>query len=76
MPPSEYVIVVVPPVMPYTVPLPSTVATAVLPLVHAPPPGISLSEVVVPAHRDAVPVISPGAALTVIVTDAVQPPNV
>jgi hypothetical protein len=76
VPPREYVIVVVPPIMPYTVPRPSTVATEVLLLVQVPPPGRSLNGVVVPAHNDAVPVISPGAALTVSVTDVVQPPKV
>lgn len=48
--PSEYEIVVVPEITPFTTPVEPIVATAVLLLAQLPPPR-SLSVVVVPAHR-------------------------
>lgn len=48
------------------------VATAVLSLVHVPPVVLLLSVVVAPVHIAVVPVIGPGAAVTVIVAVTLQ----
>ena len=64
---------VVPPATPVTTPVPeTTVATAVLLLVHEPPPA-SVSAVVNPGHTFVVPVIDDGNGLTVTVVFVVQP---
>jgi hypothetical protein len=50
-----------------------TVATDVVPLVHVPPVGVELSEVVLPAHMVVVPVIADGAELTLTTVVLVHP---
>lgn len=51
---------------PDTIPvLPVMVATAVLPLLHTPPAGLSLNVVLPFTHNDVLPVIAAGNALTV-----------
>ena len=68
-----YVIFAVPAPTPVTTPLPEpTVATPVLPLVHAPPPA-SLSVMVRPAHTGVFPVMAAGVGLTVITVVVIQP---
>ena len=60
---------------PETTPEPEpTVATPVLPLVQLPPDGDELKVVVAPVQTVAVPLIVPGAVLTVTVAMAKQPP--
>jgi hypothetical protein len=80
LPPSEYVIVTVPPVgpliAPHTLPSPSTVAIVVLLLTHVPPVIPSVRVINEPAHTDDAPLSGVGAEFTVTVTEAVQPPNV
>lgn len=71
---SVYVIFAFPDTRPETMPLAvPTVATNVLPLVQVPPLVISESVVVVPKHILAVPLITAGNELTVIVLVALQP---
>ena len=72
--------VVVPAVIPYTVPVASIVAFAVLLLLQVPPVvppvpplAVSLSAVVLPAHTDIAPVIVSGSAFTVIALVTRQP---
>jgi hypothetical protein len=60
-----YVITVVPTPTPVTTPPPVIVAIAVLPLVHAPPPVASLSEIVAPKHNSLRPDIAAGNGFTV-----------
>lgn len=74
-PPWEYVIVVVPPAIPYTLPALSTVAAAVLLLVQVPPVP-STSVIKDPSHTEDAPLIATGAALAVIVSVATHPPSV
>lgn len=72
--PSEYVIVTLPVWLPVTIPFSDpTVAVLVEDEVHRPPPGISLSSAVAPAHTVALPVMAPGEGLTVIVLVVTQP---
>ena len=60
--------------MPVTTPVAgTTVATAVLLLLHVPPPTLFVNDVVCPAHTVAVPPIEAGAAFTVILFDVKQP---
>ena len=64
--------------MPITTPLDDTVPTAALVLLHTPPPvPLDVSDVVLPAHTVAVPLMVPpvGTALTVTATvaDELQP---
>ncbi len=76
---TVYVTVVVPEVMPNIVPvltLEDAVATAVLLLVHVPNETRSLSVVLEPAQSEVVPEIEEGAAFTVTIAAAVQPPTV
>ena len=49
------------------------VATAVLLLVHVPPPDVLLNVAVVPGHAVNVPVIAAGNGLTVKVVVLIQP---
>ena len=69
--------VAVPADTPFTLPDPSTVATPVAVLLHAPPEAVSLKPVAEPAHTVAVPVIVPadgnGFTVTTAVAAAVQP---
>lgn len=72
-----YVIFARPALTPLTSPLPDTVATDALPVLHVPLPLKLYNVVVLPSHTLAVPVITTGSGFTV--TDAVrrQPvPNV
>ena len=63
---------VVPELMPSTLPVPgSTVPIAVLLLLQLPPVVISLSNVVAPAHTDVTPVIAGGASRELTVTTVV-----
>jgi hypothetical protein len=72
--PSEYVIVTVPAAIPLTIPLSEPmVATAILLLLHAPPPTPSLSIVVPPTHTFDDPLIAGGAVLTFTVVVIAQP---
>jgi hypothetical protein len=58
--------VVVPPAIPVTTPVPELmVAVVVLELLQVPPPGVEPSVVVDPWHTDAVPVMPVGTELTV-----------
>ena len=66
-------IVVVPPDTPVTSPGLTTVATAVLLLVHVPPKTASLSTISEPSHTEDGPLISAGVGLTVTVVVAIQP---
>ena len=67
-PPKEYVITEVPMATPFTMPVVShTVAFVVLLLVQVPPPTPSLSEVVAPTQMLVIPIIGPGAGVTVTV---------
>ena len=68
-----YIMVVVPPLIPVTIPVEPTVATLVMVLSHVPPALMSESEVVEPAQRTAVPVIGAGSGLTVTTIVAIQP---
>jgi hypothetical protein len=72
LPPNVYVIVVVPELTPETIPDAPTVATAVLLLLHVPPPA-SVSAVVEPTHTLAAPVIALGDELIVTTTVALHP---
>ena len=66
VPPKEYVITEVPSAMPFTMPVVSpTVAFVVLLLVHVPPPMPSVSEVVAPTQILVIPIMGPGAGVTV-----------
>lgn len=58
-----------PPATPVTIPAASTVATAVVALVHVPLPVVSASDVVDPAHTVVMPVIAPtaGSGFTVAI---------
>lgn len=59
---------------PVTIPVPEpTVATAVLLLLHEPPPEALVSVVVVPGHAVSVPPIAAGNGLTVTAWVARQP---
>jgi hypothetical protein len=64
--PDENVITAVPTFTPVTIPVVDTVATAVLLLLHAPPPMALLKVVVIPLQTSSVPVID-GAIPTVTV---------
>jgi hypothetical protein len=55
----------VPEVIPHTVPVPLIVPTAVLELIHAPPPLVLVSVTQLPIHTVLGPVIAPGSASTV-----------
>ena len=60
--------------MPVTTPVVgTTVATAVLLLLHVPPPTLFVNDVVSPAQILAVPPIEAGLVLTVILFDVKQP---
>lgn len=48
-----------------TTPVPDTVASDVLLLLHVPPAGLEDNADVLPGHADAVPVIADGIGLTV-----------
>ena len=72
--PREYVIFAVPAATPDTTPVVEfTVAVPVAPLVHIPPVGEQLNVVVDPVQTVRVPVIAPGAAVTVILFVTKQP---
>jgi len=62
---NVYVMFDVPAAAAVTVPSVPTVATAVVPLLHVPPEGEVLNDVVVPLHRNNVPLIASGTAFTV-----------
>jgi hypothetical protein len=69
-----YMIVAVPPATPVTTPVPvPTIATAVLLLLHVPPPDASLSVVVKPGQTTVVPVIGETVAFTVTVVTFEHP---
>ena len=69
-----YVMIEVPAPTPVTTPVPdTTVAFAGLLLLHVPPLVALLSVVVVPIQADSVPLIAPGAAVTVTSYVATQP---
>ena len=71
--PREYVIVVVPGIMPETTPVPEIVPTVVLLLIHVPPPAVLPNAVAAPAHTCSVPLIAEGAKFTVTTAVVVQP---
>ena len=56
-----------------TIPVPLTVPTAVLELLHTPPPVKSVKEVVDPIQKTSVPVMLAGNALTVTAPFTEQP---
>ena len=72
-PPVVYMIEAVPPAIPVTIPVEPTVAAAGDPELHTPPVTASVNAVVVPAQVVNVPVMGPGAWLTVNVSSATQP---
>lgn len=77
-PVTVYVIVALPAVNAVTTPLPFTIATAVLLLVHAPPiVPLLLNDVADPAHTDGAPLIVPAitVAFTVIDLDVLNEPQ-
>ncbi len=54
--------------MPFITPVVAlTVATAILALVHVPPPGLLANVVVAPSQTEAVPVIAAGNGFTVMI---------
>jgi hypothetical protein len=64
----------VPALMPVTIPVPAlTVALAVLLLLHAPPPGLHERVVVLPTHAAAVPLMADGPVVTVATIVLTQP---
>jgi hypothetical protein len=65
--------VAVPALTPVTIPVPETVATAVLLLLHAPAAVASLNDVVRPAHTEVVPLITAGIGFTSTEVVLVQP---
>jgi hypothetical protein len=67
------VILALPAETPVTTPEDDTVATLVVPDVHAPPGGVVLKAVVRPWHTDVLPVMPAGNGLTVIVFVASHP---
>ena len=69
--------VAVPAATPVTIPVDPTVATDVVPEVHAPPLVPSLNAVVAPAHNVAVPEIvpAPGTVFTVTTVVALALPQ-
>lgn len=72
--PIEYVIVVVPAVIPVTIPLSDPTCAIPGPAdVHVPPPVASLSVVVAIMHTCVVPVIAGGSAFTVTFAVDLQP---
>jgi hypothetical protein len=74
VPPSEYVMIAVPTVIPVNVPVPEpTVATVALLLVQVPPLIPSLRVTLVPSHRPTNPPITEGEGETVIVVVAKHP---
>jgi hypothetical protein len=68
-----YVISVVPADTPYTSPVPDTVPTAGVELLHAPPAVVLLSVMVSPAHTADGPVIADGNPFTVATAVVIQP---
>jgi hypothetical protein len=68
-----YVINAVPAFTPVTTPPVPTVAIVKLPLLHVPPAGAELKDVVAPSHTAKVPVISDGNGSTVITAVALHP---
>jgi hypothetical protein len=74
--PSEYVILVVPTVIPVTIPeREPMVATAVVPEVQLPPTAASDKVIVLPTHTVEGPRMAVGEELTVSVVVAMQPPG-
>ena len=65
--------VTVPGVIPVTMPVPETIAIAVLLLLQEPPDVASVKSTVYPAHTDVVPVIAAGNGLTITTFDVAQP---
>ena len=72
-PPAVYVIVVMPGDAPYTMPEATTVAAAVLLLLHVPPLVASLNAVVDPTHMVVAPPMGDGNGFTVTIVVAGQP---
>ena len=66
----------VPSATPVTMPLPSTVAILVFPLLHVPVPPALNKVVFPPAHNVVVPVIALGEPLTANVATAGQPDTI
>ena len=74
LPPSEYIMLAVPELIPVTMPLPMpTIATVVLLLVQVPKAMASLKVIEEPSHTDERPVITAGAGVTVITIVVVHP---
>jgi hypothetical protein len=59
--------------IPVTIPEASTVACAVLLLLHVPPAGVDASDVVSPIHTEGVPAIADGVGFTVTSDVVVHP---
>ena len=70
---NVYVIVVVPTVPPFTIPVADPIVALVLLLVHVPPPVASLNVVVSPKHTLRSPSIAVGTGFTVTTAVALQP---
>ena len=68
-----YVMLVVPPLMPATTPVPFIVPMAVALLIHVPPAVASSRSVVCPTQTNALPVIAAGDASTVTTRELMQP---
>ena len=74
--PSAYVTDAVPDVIPVATPVVGLILMLPLGVLHVPPAGVALSVVLLPIQTVSVPLIVPGAALTVTTADVLQPPAV
>ncbi len=72
---TVYVTLAVPAATPETMPVEPTVATAILLLVHVPPPVVLASAVLAPTHTVAVPVIADTEGNELTVTIVVEAPT-
>ena len=70
---STYDMITEPAAIPFTTPLASTVAIAVLLLTQVPPGVALLSTVIAPSHTFIRPVIGDGSGLTVKLCERIQP---
>jgi hypothetical protein len=74
--PNAYVTAAVPAVIPVATPVVASIVMLPLGVLHVPPAGVALRVVLLPIHAVSVPLIVPGAALTVTTAEVLQPPAV
>lgn len=74
--PNAYVTEAVPAVIPVATPVVALIDMLPLGVLQVPPAGVALSVVLLPIHTVKVPLIVPGAALTVTTAEVLQPPAV